>query len=741
MPKEDVSILHPVISKLDTLLDILSSKVPEEPVPGPSGIPRPPRPCSPLLPSRPKEPLTHHTPREVPVDTSSEYSSDEEIFSEPSPPDDHRKSPPEDLSFTNFVKDMSDTIPFPLQTEVDARQKTLEVLQFVDPPKEMLAVPVHEVFQELQYRIWEHPGSVSAVNKRAEATYLVQPIPGFQKAQLPHQSVVVESAKKKAKRLKSHSSMPPGKETEWAGMSGTIAVTVLGLLLDNISYSPGIDIFLTKFWEFLTFLAHTLIFTIGGIVMAVKTFEDVTINDIFYIIVLYFGLIVIRILVIVLLSPLLSRVGYGFNWRWGAVVVWGGMRGAFTLIMTLVACETELLLIREKRKILLHVAAVVLLTLLINSTTMRKMANMLGLSDISSSKRMAMYSAVQHIQESEINTLSMLKLDRFLAVADWNMVENAVMIEDPYKTTIKNVKYEEFFPKVGVNVCPDCKKEIPNLPSPLEFDDMMEEARLRMLKAQMTSYWMQYSSGMLNQHATRTLMSASESYIDYAGKFMDIKDVRQYWEAKGFFVFLRKYLEHWMYNVKTQKVQPSEIKMLNICYYLVHSEAFEFTIYILIAMNTFPLILDFIPTLNDVYHEELDILNYIFITVFVLEALLKALAMRKAYFIDHWNQFDLFILVAGIIDMIIHHLLYLFKTPAHIMKIIRILRFLRLFRTLHLGKIVLPKLIHILNKQIKRQLSFGYDIAKGFVIGEEYVKNLIDQISDQKIIIQETGNI
>ncbi|XP_029438115.1 adenylate cyclase type 10-like [Rhinatrema bivittatum] len=107
--------------------------------------------------------------------------------------------------------DMADTIPFPIQTEVDARQKTLEVLQFVDPPKEMLAVPVHEVFQELQYRIWEHPGSVSAVNKRAEATYLVQPIPEFQKTQLPHQSVVVESAQKKAKRQKSHSS--PGQRS------------------------------------------------------------------------------------------------------------------------------------------------------------------------------------------------------------------------------------------------------------------------------------------------------------------------------------------------------------------------------------------------------------------------------------------------------------------------------------------------------------------------------------------------
>nr|XP_033816260.1 sodium/hydrogen exchanger 10-like [Geotrypetes seraphini] len=434
----------------------------------------------------------------------------------------------------------------------------------------------------------------------------------------------------------------------WFGMSGTIAVTVLGLRIDNISYSPGIEFFLAKFWEFLTFTTNTLIFTIIGIIIADKTLHDITINDIFSILLLYVGLTVIRLLVIIFLCPLLSRVGYGFNWRWGAAVVWGGIRGAFTLIMVLMAFHNGKL-------------------------------------------------------PSKINN---------------------------------KVKFEELFPKTGSNVCPDCKKEIPNRPSPLEIEDMMEEARLRMLKTRMTSYWMQYSSGILNQQATRILISASESYIDNVGRFMDIKDVRQYWEVNRFFVSLRQYLENWMHSIKTQTIKSSELKFLKICYYLVYNERFEFTMYILIAVNAFPIILDFIPTLSDIYNEELQFLNYIFVALYMLEALLKALAMRKAYIFQYWNQFDLSILVIGISEIITEHLLTYFKAYKSEVKIIRLFHFLRVFRALRLCKIILPKLLYHMNSQINRQLIFGYDIVKGFIIGEEYVRNLINQISDQKIITQ-----
>lgn len=47
---------------------------------------------------------------------------------------------------------------------------------------------------------------------------------------------------------------------------------------------------------------------------------------------------------------------------------------------------------------------------------------------------------------------------------------------------------------------------------------------------------------------------------------------------------------------------------------------------------------------------------------------------------------------------------------------------------------MIPKLIDMVNNRINRQLSFGYDIGKGFVVAEEEIAKIIDQlVLDPKI--------
>ncbi|XP_058858761.1 sodium/hydrogen exchanger 10-like [Acipenser ruthenus] len=532
--------------------------------------------------------------------------------------------------------------------------------------------------------------------------------------------------------------------SEWLGMSGVISVTMLGLLLDTVNFSPEIEVFLLRFWEMLTYLANTLIFIIVGVVIAERSFEHLAVNDGFYIVVLYFALNIIRLVMIIVLSPLLSRIGYGFNWRWASVSIWSGIRGAFSLNLALMAFQSEGLdKVTVKNKILLHTSGMVVLTLLINATTMTWLLKLLGLCDISAPKRMAMYSAVQRVRDSEENTFSMLKIDRFLADANWNMAEKIVKIADPYNTTDEkvNVSVEEFSPIARTSKCPDCEKSIPCEPSPREMEDMLEEARMRILKAQKTSYWRQYSSGMLNRHAARTLISTTENITDYKGKFMTVKDVKKYWELKGVFVFLRRKLEDWMYDVKVDKLKPSKNFILKRCYQIVFSNTFEYFIYTLILLNLFPIILEYIPEQSLELDQELRFANYIFFTSYLMEASLKALAMRRAYLFNHWNQFDLFIISMAAVDIIFDQLFGFSDLNIHMIKIVRVFRMFRLTRALRLVKIMIPRLIELLNKQINKQLSFGYDIGKGYVVGEEDISKIVDHISDEKSIAQKLRNI
>ncbi|KAG6928605.1 solute carrier family 9, subfamily C (Na+-transporting carboxylic acid decarboxylase), member 1, partial [Chelydra serpentina] len=77
--------------------------------------------------------------------------------------------------------------------------------------------------------------------------------------------------------------------------------------------------------------------------------------------------------------------------------------------------------------------------------------------------------------EMEANTFSMLKLDRFLADANWTMTEEAIKIDYPYKFDI-----EEVSQIVRTLKCPDCNAEISYETTPQQISDILEEARLRL---------------------------------------------------------------------------------------------------------------------------------------------------------------------------------------------------------------------------------------------------------------------
>ncbi|XP_013909895.1 PREDICTED: sodium/hydrogen exchanger 10-like [Thamnophis sirtalis] len=419
---------------------------------------------------------------------------------------------------------------------------------------------------------------------------------------------------------------------EWLGMSGVIALSILGLLLDSVSFSPGMDVFLYKF------------------------------------------------LVILTLSPFLSRLGYGFNWRWGAIIVWSGMRGTFTLNMALQISQSESETPAEasiKNQILMHSGTASLLTLIINSTTVRTLVITLGLCNITLPKRMAMFNAIQRIRKMEANTFAMLKLDRFLADANWAMAEKAIKIDYPYRA----------------------------------------------------SYQKQYNSGMLNQDAAQILIGAAESYVDINGKFMNIHEVKTYWESKGILVTIKNWLTEWVHSVKEESFKQSRNRFLRTCYQLATMEEFEYICFMVTLLNCFPIALYFILSTDTPFFPQLKMCNYYFLALYILEALLKISAVGRNYFNHHWNQFDVLIIIIGSIDVVVINIVNSVSPTYAIIYVIRILRFLRVVRVLRLFKLMIPKMIFLLNKQINKQLTFRYDIAKGYVQGEEDVKSLIGQIA------------
>ena len=78
-----------------------------------------------------------------------------------------------------------------------------------------------------------------------------------------------------------------------------------------------------------------------------------------------------------------------------------------------------------------------MLTLLINATTIKYFLDALGMSDISNARKITMATAVKRVRDAQSRAISMLKSDRFLADANWNMVERSTLVEDPYQQKTK----------------------------------------------------------------------------------------------------------------------------------------------------------------------------------------------------------------------------------------------------------------------------------------------------------------
>lgn len=62
--------------------------------------------------------------------------------------------------------------------------------------------------------------------------------------------------------------------------------------------------------------------------------------------------------------------------------------------------------------------------------------------------------------------------------------------------------------------CPNCETEVPRVPHPKELAELAEDARVRTIKAEKTSYWRQFEQGMLGRDAVLVLNSIADSAMD-----------------------------------------------------------------------------------------------------------------------------------------------------------------------------------------------------------------------------------
>lgn len=282
------------------------------------------------------------------------------------------------------------------------------------------------------------------------------------------------------------------------GVSGVLGLVTLGVMVagpGRTKITPQVQHFIHEFWEFTAFAANTLIFLIVGVVIAERT--TFTLNDIWMLLLVYVIIHLVRIVVIATLFPLMKKSGYGLTVTDSKVLWWGALRGAIGLALALIVESSPYIDQTIREQFLFLIAGTVTLTLLINATTMKTVANKLGLTKVSPEKEYALQQAELFVDTSTDKAIKRLKDNRFYKKANFDLVEKYVAFDLPECQVDLNKSTQEF------------------------------ELRSRVLEKEKSSYWHQFEEGTLGGQAYNMLVNEVNEILDANGEIAlsDRKDL------------------------------------------------------------------------------------------------------------------------------------------------------------------------------------------------------------------------
>jgi Na+/H+ antiporter len=211
-------------------------------------------------------------------------------------------------------------------------------------------------------------------------------------------------------------------------VSGVIALVAAGLWMSShgrLHISPEVSHFLRRFWEMLAYLANTLIFFLVGLVIASKL-DTARGVDLLHVFGLFLAILALRFALVFSVQPLTRVVGAPVSSAEATVLAWGGLRGAVSLALALVASQHPAVPADFGQELLLATAGVVLLTILVNGGTMGALLQRLGFDRPAATDRLAdaltRRAALREV-ERHVDDVSD---SRDLRAVDWSEVQSEI---------------------------------------------------------------------------------------------------------------------------------------------------------------------------------------------------------------------------------------------------------------------------------------------------------------------------
>jgi NhaP-type Na+/H+ or K+/H+ antiporter len=206
------------------------------------------------------------------------------------------------------------------------------------------------------------------------------------------------------------------------GCSGVISCCTAAVVL--AAFAPPVILrpeTMHTVWAAIEWCGNTLIFMLAGLIIGDRVLKTVTPHHVAFLIFNYLAVVGVRMLMMMICLPLMSRMKQQYTFKECVFMTWGGLRGAVSMALALslnhaTAKGQTIISEEEANLVFFFVGGVAAITLLLNATTSAWMLDLLELkhdteanlnatNTMLSYARMRLHNKAQHIVD-EVNQLN-----------------------------------------------------------------------------------------------------------------------------------------------------------------------------------------------------------------------------------------------------------------------------------------------------------------------------------------------
>ncbi len=318
-------------------------------------------------------------------------------------------------------------------------------------------------------------------------------------------------------------------------VSGVMATATAGIILGGwgrTKISPSVSHFMHSFWEYLAFVANSLIFVLVGLALSpVLIFGSLT-AMLLAIPIVYFG----RAVGIALMVPIVNRTRMiePIDGRYQLVMFWGGLRGALALALALSLPPD----FAARNLILVAAMGVVMATLLVNALTIGSLLRLLGLDRLAPAELFARFESIMLLKREIRGRIPDFARERAIAPA---IVER---VGSRYRADERRIEGE--------------RKHA--FSEGVEFSDRDRLGVLanQALRAEKRHYWDEFANGHLTEQAYKQLLHDVDYQSDHVKAYGSLPDTFQEAGTR------ESFLDHLLYRLGIFKAYAQERRVRHI---------------------------------------------------------------------------------------------------------------------------------------------------------------------------------